>query len=342
MWPSLKTDLSLSTGLSPGFSLAFALACLLRFADAHAGPAIVVAEPSTTHVVLTGYTRARARMLLTTEVSGRVVRVTADVGDMLTGDGVFACLDTTFTELDVEANLADQGRSRAEIAFYRKEVRRFKDLAAQGNAAPSELDNAQRNLAVQEQQLRALAVQHKRLRERLERSCVKGPPGWRVITRQAEPGEWLKEGDPVGELGDFQTLVVPFALTAAELAVVGNSKTPLRLELPDEGVTVSARVLRAAPDFDAETRKSRVELALTDPVMNPRGGLRARLNLELPDPSGGVLVPRNALEERYDEYWLTRVDGAQFKVVVLGPGNDASTVRVFAREISAGDRFRFP
>ena len=57
------------------------------------------------------------------------------------------------------------------------------------------------------------------------------------------------------------------------------------------------------------------------------------------------LLPADAIEERYDETWLTRENGEPLRVIVLGPElSSQSTVsgrlRVVSTEISEGDRFQ--
>ena len=50
-------------------------------------------------VTLTGYTRVRHVMDIVSEEAGRCTRVTADIGDAVGKDGVFAILDKTFIDL---------------------------------------------------------------------------------------------------------------------------------------------------------------------------------------------------------------------------------------------------
>ena len=112
--------------------------------------------------------------------------------------------------------------------------------------------------------------------------------------------------------------------------------------LPGEGqktIPLKASVARVSPAFDPETRKINVELAVTETLSENRGGLRAELTLEMPDPSGAVLIPAAAVAERYEEFWLTRVNGEKIRVLFLGDGPD-NTYRVRAATLNPGDKFR--
>jgi hypothetical protein len=116
----------------------------------------------------------------------------------------------------------------------------------------------------------------------------------------------------------------------------------VELLFPDEdqrGIVVKASVERVSLAFDPETRKVNVDLAVDEGLSHKRGGLRAELILSLPDLSGAVLVPNSALSERYEEFWLTRVDGKKVGVVFMGNGPN-NTARVRSPELRPGDTFK--
>jgi len=302
---------------------------------------VFAARPALREVELSGFTRARAEMAIVAEGSGKAVEVRADVGDRIGKDGVFARLDATLPGLDLEKNRAEQARLESQAAYLDKETGRYRALVSQNTVARAALDKLEEDLSQAGHGLAALKVEEKRLREIIARQTIKAPAGWLVTARSVEPGQWVAAGTPVGVAGDFSTLIVPFALAPEELEALRSAGNPLALDLPDSAVSVPARIHSISPAFDPGTRKTQVELALADGIEDRRGGLRAVLDLSLPDPSGAVLVPEAGLEERYLEHWLTREDGSQVKVVRLGAGQDG-LARVTAPEVRPGDRFRMP
>ncbi|MGD8876363.1 MAG: HlyD family efflux transporter periplasmic adaptor subunit [Syntrophobacterales bacterium] len=303
---------------------------------------VVVAKPAMRWVTLTGYTRARYVMDIVSEESGRCVKVTADVGDQIGKDGLFALLDTTFIDLTLKKNRVDQQRLTNMIAFHAKEVGRFEKLVERETAAQSRLDEIQNKLDQAEFQIKTLKVQESELKERRSRHYIRIPQGWSIIQRDVEPGEWVSVGKHLGKAGDFRTLLVPFALSPEEYRALKKTKGSIELSLSSEGqntTSLRASVARVSPAFDPETRKINVELAVTETLSENRGGLRAELTLEMPDPSGAVLIPASAVAERYEEFWLTRANGEKIRVLFLGDGPD-NTYRVRASDLKPGDKFR--
>lgn len=297
-----------------------------------------VADAASRRSSLTGFTRARNSMTLVSEEAGRVEKVVADVGDTLGPDGLFAQLDTTFIRLDLAGNRADQQRLRSDLEYNKKEMDRYKTLVKNRNAAQSTLDSNVRSHQSALQQLKAKEIQERVLSERLERFSLRGPSGWKVVTRYIEPGEWITTGTKVAELGRYDVLLVPFALTSGEYRALKEQGGTIELTLTDLGKTIRASVARVSPGFDAQTRKINVDLEIAEGDFEFRGGLRTELVLDLPDPGGAVIVPRSALIKAYEEYFLMTPDRERVRVVLLGSG-PGGTRRVSGSEVRAGDTF---
>jgi RND family efflux transporter MFP subunit len=303
---------------------------------------VFAARPATRMVAFTGYTRARHIMGIVSEEAGRCTSVLADVGDTIGREGIFAILDRTFIAIAIEKNRVDQERLENMKAYYAKEVRRYEQLVVRETAAESTLDGFRNKLDQSEFQLQSLKVEAANLKERRSRHLIRIPPGWTVIERTVEPGQWISVGTHLGRAGDFRTLLVPFSLSPQEFSVLKQLGGMPELRFPDEGnggLTLKAVVERVSPAFDPETRKISVDLAVRKGLSEMRGGLRAELTLSLPDPSGAVMVPSSAVTERYEEFWLTRLDGEQVRVMLIdhGPQN---TSRIRSPMVKPGDKFR--
>ncbi|OOZ38369.1 hypothetical protein BOW53_15785 [Solemya pervernicosa gill symbiont] len=303
---------------------------------------VVTAQPAFRQVSLTGFSRAHARLPLVAESSGKVLSANADVGDVIGPKGFFARLDPTFIKLDIEANRIQQKQLRSRIDYDKLEAKRYRELSSKGSASKSRLDELEQQLRDSRLRLAELKVHEKTLAERLQRTAVTAPIGWRVTSRLIEPGQRVNEGEVLGEVADFSQLLVPFALTPSQFAAIRQQQDQLELTLPDWGVSVAATLYRINPGFDQDTRKIVVELQLAGELPERRGGLRLLLDLKLPERSGAVTLPAAAVEESYDEFWLTREDGERIRVVQLGVHNTDSEqryLRLASPQIKAGDRF---
>jgi len=287
---------------------------------------------------LTGFTRARNSMTLVTEESGRVHKVVADVGDTLGSHGLFAELDTTFIELDLAGNRAEQQRLKSELTYNKKEMERYETLVKNQNAPQSTLDNNIRAHQSAYQQLRAKQIEEQVLMERMKRFSLLGPAGWKVVTRYIEPEEWITKGEKVAELGRYDVLLVPFALTSEEYRALKDQGDTVALRLTDLNKVIEAKVARVSPGFDSQTRKINVDLEIDKGDFEFRGGFRVELTIDLPDPGGAVIVPKSALIKAYEEYFLITPANTRVRVVLLGSADNGMR-RVTSPEVISGERF---
>ncbi|MCU7905920.1 MAG: efflux RND transporter periplasmic adaptor subunit [Candidatus Thiodiazotropha sp. (ex Epidulcina cf. delphinae)] len=309
---------------------------------AYAADSLATARPAMQREVQSGFTRARTRLVLSVEEAGRIERVNADVGDRIAPDQPFACQDKTFIDLELRTNQAEREALEVDMAYYRKEVARYRQLLKQNSSSESQLDSAQRNLNKTRTQLDALAIAAQILRERKQRLCIEAPAGWLVIKRFVEPGEWVNAGEPAVEVGDYSRLVASFALSVMEYQALIAQGEGLKVRLPELQAEVPASLLRVSPAFDEVSRKIHLELEIAEGLLSPRGGLRIELGLDIPLRTGAVLVPQRALRQRYEQYWLKRPGGEEIRVVYLGRSTapDGDWIRVVSPAVKPGDQFQ--
>jgi RND family efflux transporter MFP subunit len=300
---------------------------------------LFTAETATHSNTMTGFTRARAAMKLTSQLTDRLMEVKGDVGDQIGKDGVFARLDTTYVKLDLKKISIDQDKLKSKIAYLEKEAQRFQTLFQKQSAAEAKLDALLQDLAQAGLALQTLKNEEQKIQEHLQRHTITAPPGWLIINRYAEPGEWIIAGAPLAEVGDFQTLLVPFAVSQDEYNWIKQRAKSLSLRLPEQNLTVKAELHSVSPGFDQQTRKLNLEIKIISDLPGKRGGIRAELTTELPDPAGALLAPVTAVSNRYDSHWLTKANGEKVPVIVLGRGLPPDTLRVSADAIRPGDKF---
>ena len=313
------------------------LCIFMSFDEAH-GEKTFVAEPAMRIIHMTGFTRPRTIITISSEEDARCVAVYADVGDAIGKDGLFAELDTTFVDFDIRRNQEKQQAIQTAVKFYKLEAERYRKLIEKKHVAQTTLDALERDLERAKEDLEALKVEEMMLREHKERHFILAPVGWKVISRYIEPGELVSKDDELAMLGNFNVLLVPMAFTPTQLIKLSNMEQ-IELYLPELDETVSAEIENISPDYDSSMRKIGVDLLIKDFPIEKRGGIRADLNLPMRESEGAVVVPDTALLQGYEEAYLVREDGEEVPVVVMGDGKKKGTKRVRSAQIKAGERF---
>jgi multidrug efflux pump subunit AcrA (membrane-fusion protein) len=201
------------------------------------------------------------------------------------------------------------------------------------------LDELERNLGNSQRAMQSDVLRKQRLVELQKRHCIKAPVGWKVIERTVEPGQWIDTSTKIAKVGDFSRLLIPMALSSAELQALQQKQDDIKVILTEFVQPVATRIEHISPAFDEQSHKIRVDLIIEHQLPEKRGGMRVELNLKLPDEFGALLINKLALEERFEQFWLHHQDGRQIRVTLLGYQNDA-VAKITSPEIKAGDKFK--
>lgn len=321
----------------------------LKPGDTQTQKGVFTVRPAQQKILLIGFTRARTTLDIIPEVAGRCVEITTDVGETINNNGIFAFIDSTLIRLELKANSVSRQQVQRNLLFETQQVKRYQQLHTSKSSSQARLDEQELLLDQSNLKLDQLQVEAEHLQELLSRHTIKAPPGWRIMERQVEPGQWVPGGRILAKAGDYQTLIVPLAVTPSELRSLKREKS-IPLYLPGEDLDGHGSLYRISPGFDPVTRKIKIEILIDrqtyDNLSLKQGGVRIEVPIRIPDPMHSFLVPKRAVIERYEESWLTRKNGKQVSIIVLGQatGQDDNLqwLRITSPEIKAGDSFKLP
>ncbi|MGE0085125.1 MAG: efflux RND transporter periplasmic adaptor subunit [Desulfococcaceae bacterium] len=285
-------------------------------------------QPARKMITLSGYTRSGTVMTLSSEVSGRILKIHYDVGQTV-GDKAFFEIDPIFIDFQIRSTRqslqkieAAMLKNASGVAYLEKEFRRIDQLhkgdratEVKRDAAEEELSQAKLERKTLDAEKAVLQTALSELQERKRRHSIFAPKGWIVIKKMAEAGELVAAGTPVAMLGDFRQLTVPLSVSGQELDSIRSFGDEFEANL--EGKTVKARVKWVNPEFDEKTRKLGIELILSGYEGEKRGGLRFSLDLE--SETEGLWIPKEAVINRYDNpRVILKENGETVNIMVLG------------------------
>lgn len=301
---------------------------------------LVELRPYSRQLYFTGFTRPVNEMILSSEVSGKCREILLDVGDTVRSPDVVK-IDDTFIRLDLQQNGIEQKKTLRQLKLEEKTLARFTNLMQNNSTAQANFDEAAFNADNLRLNLQSLKAGEIRLKEKLARHTLQAPVGWQVIERYIEPGEYIRQGEPLLKLGDFNQLVVPFLLTYEELDLLKDIDK-IHLNLPDLNTSVLSKIYRIAPDYNEQQKKIRVELITLEPTKSTkaqwRGGLRAKLKIRGKTEPDTYIVPFTSLISRYDANWVIHENGTQVKVILLGKSATGNEAIITGENLSPGDR----
>jgi len=306
------------------------------------GAELFILEHPRTINTLTGFTRPRTELTISSEVSGRCLFVSGDIGDLIDESSPFIRIDPTFILLDIDGNKLAREQLKKKISINKQELNRYTKLHTNQSVPQAKFDQVSLQHELSVIKLKQLINTGKRLQELFKRHVVLAPGGYRIIDKNVEPGELINSGQHLATLGDFRELLIPLVLTYHEYKAL-NSISIIPVFLPDLNLTLQAKLFRTAPDFDKKSRKIKIELILnkqqTDKLSSLRGGLRVLIQISMLDRTGSYIVPASAIQERHNYFWLTKSDGTRKKVVFLGKAKEDDQALISGMNLVPGEQF---
>lgn len=308
--------------IAMGMGMGMGMALSVRANDA-----LVIAQ-AYKEIRLYGYTRADKTMVLSSEISGKILRINYAIGETIDTKPFFE-IDTTFVDFELQstrlsiAKLQTNKRQvQSKIDFLTKVYNRLKLLNAEGKEPEKNKDAALQKLEqaafeqihTQQQQL-ALEITLNELQERKSRYAIFVPQGWVVTQKLVEVGEYIQGGQRLAKVSDYRRLIVPLAVSGEELAVIEALSSPFTSFVNSKPIATTLKWIN--PEFNESSRKLNIKLEIVAKLPSSRGGLRIELPLQL--KTEGLLIPKDAVSNRYENpRIMVKESGQSVPLLILG------------------------
>lgn len=285
-------------------------------------------EQAEKEILLTGYTRSKTTMILSSEVAGKIISVNYDVGDTI-GSKPVVEIDTTFVDFQIQnlrrsLQLLKNNLKKAEetVRYLEKEFYRIDRLYKDDRATEVKRDATEQELVQARLQMDSAAIETSRLEisldevlERKKRHQIFAPTGWTIVSKMVETGEQVLQSSPIVRVSDFRMLVVPLSVSDEELGAIRVLPSEFSAYLERESTKATIRWVN--PDFDEKTRKLEIELFVIQYNGEKRGGLRFTLPLKI--PFKGIQIPKTSVTSRYENPRVKlKATGEMINILVLG------------------------
>jgi RND family efflux transporter MFP subunit len=262
------------------------------------------------HHRVTGSLRAVARGDVAALEEGRIIEITVREGAEVKKDDVIARVDARRLEAqrsELQATLrvaeAQIAQRTAELKQAKRDLARYERLVQTSAGTVEEYQHRETAVAVAESQLQ---TEERRLTEiksqlelievRLDDVVVKAPYDGRVVSRHAEPGEWIRPGEP------FVTLIsagrVEAWLDVPERfmpTLTADSAESIAVELRGSDQKFRSLAAKRVPEVHARNRTFPLVLTLDDEhgVLSP--GMSVDAWLPIGESAERLTVPKDAV-----------------------------------------------
>jgi RND family efflux transporter MFP subunit len=242
-------------------------------------------------LVASGYVVARRMATVAAEVTGRVLEVRVEEGQVVRRGQILAVLEPTLARAEFSSATARTASAEADYAEARRVLTRTQELAARGYASNAALTAAQSRAAQAEAQRNSARSDAQRAAAQLARYEIRAPFSGVVVNKSAQPGEIIS---PMSAGGGFTRtgICTIVDMESLEIEVDVSEAFISRVEA---GQRVEA-ILEAYPDvmFPAHV------IATIPAASRDRATVRVRIGFDALDPR---ILPEMAIN-------VTFMDGA--------------------------------
>lgn len=272
----------------------------------------IVVAPATLRetVKVTGTLVPGRQSEVASQASGRVIAVMVRPGDAVQEGDVLAQIDRASLELQLNQQRATADATRVQLDSSRQQLDRTEQLASQGLASPSTLEQARSSTAALQANLSALESAVATAELALANATVKSPLSGMVASRSVEPGQTISAGTPLFTIVNLSDMEFDATASVTASARVAAGQ-PVSISVAGlEGHDFEGTVTRVNPVAMAGTRTMPIYIALNNDESRLRGGLFATGFVTITEKSNAIAVPAASLREDAEgDYVLELVDG---------------------------------
>lgn len=244
------------------------------------------------------------------QASGRVMAVLVRPGDPIKEGDVLAQIDRAPLELQLNQQRATAEATRVQLQSSRQQLERTEQLASQGLASPSTLEQARSSTAALEANLNALEIAVETAELALANATVKSPLTGVVASRSVEPGQTISAGTPLFTIVNLEQMQFDAAASVSSSAMVAPGQAAVITVAGLEGQTFTGEVTRVNPVAISGTRTVPIYIAMDNPGNALRGGMFATGHITVTEKPDAHAVPASALREDLEgPYVLALEDG---------------------------------
>lgn len=275
------------------------------------------------------------------QVSNRVTRIHADLGDSVRAGQVLAKIyDVPFQD-EYEQALAQLRQSESTFRRDSTQFVRQERLFETGSISSMEFDEARANYANSRASLEAARASLTQSRENLANTEIKSPVNGVVLSRMIAEGDIASTGETAFEIANLVGYETRLFLPMDDWdAMTIGQEVELRLSNRQD-IIARGNVSRISPRLNPATGLGEVVVSLTEVTPRLRQGALAESRITLETRENTLVIPRTAMIEKVDTYIEPETNTVELRrsySVFVAQGDTIATQKDLTLGLEQGER----
>ncbi len=278
--------------------------------------AVVRSESWESLITSVGSLEAVQGVMLTAELSGKVVRIAFEPGTKVKAGDLLLQQDVSSEEAQLRA-------AEATVALTKLELERSRKLLMKKAVAQAKYDS-------DDAQYKQAVAKIDGIRATIRKKTIRAPFAGSLGIRLVNLGQILNEGEPIVSLQTIDPIFVNFSLPQQQLAQV---KPGLKVRVTTDalpGQAIEGEITAISPEVDVATRNIRIQATVANSQGRLRPGMFVNVAVVLPSREEVLVIPTTAVlyapygdtvfvvHEKETEKGVQSAEVVQQKIVQLG------------------------
>lgn len=246
-------------------------------------------------LAVTGRLRARLANTVQPLVSGTILRLTREEGDVVRRGDVLATLDAQGTQAAIDQASAQLSARRVDVEQRQREVDRLNRLVAAGGIPERDAEQARFALDAARETVRQFEALISESRSRLRDYTLRSPIDGYVLSRPVDPGQNVTPQTVLYEIATGSGAEIEVEVDEQYLGELREGLTARVAPLTGERTEYEARVVYIGRRVSETSGAVPVRLAFKGTAPRLPVGLSVDVNLEIARHPRATTVPRAAV-----------------------------------------------
>jgi RND family efflux transporter MFP subunit len=238
-----------------------------------------------------------------TDLEGLVTKINFDEGDTVKKGDELVMLDSQILEAEIAGAQAAFEQNLVDLENAQRDFDRVEGLYRDGSISETDYDSYSSKKLRLEKLSVVLESKHNKLLISKNKKSIKAPFGGTVVLQPVEVGEWVAKGGKVAVIADDSLIEVEVEVP---IGVLENLEKGREVRIMVNRREYAGNFTSFIPRGDIATRTFTAKFSLE----NPNGiveGLEALVSLPKGGETEGLLVPRDAVVDKYGKTMVFRV-----------------------------------
>lgn len=288
----------------------------------------------------TGTIKAETEARISSQRTGRVIKLLFDEGTFVDNKKVIAELDSEEEYLNLRLAEATLQKAKAILSETAKRLNRAKELIKAGYISEAELDLIEKEHAVADASVKEAENSLAIAKLNYNYSFIRSPIDGVVTARFVELGDTIIKGNIMGTVVSIDSLYVEGFIDEADISKVSiGNEVNITMDAYQDRV-FKGQVYRVSPVVTGgkqETRTFEVRVRLKEMPPAIKHGMSAEVEVIVDKADNALIIPSQAVIERNNNAFVYVVKDSKARLVQVKTGRSNWTYTEVLSGINEGD-----